>query len=100
MIGLQNALGGYGGDYFFAMATAGVVVNLALMLLNLLPIPPLDGGRIAISLLPGPLAWKFARLEPYGFMILIGLLYLRVLDYVLWPLIAPLKRLILTLTGS
>lgn len=100
MIGLQNALGGYGGDYFFAMATAGVVVNLALMLLNLLPIPPLDGGRIAISLLPGPLAWKFARLEPYGFMILIGLLYLRVLDYVLWPLIAPLKRLILVLTGS
>ncbi|WP_172204712.1 MULTISPECIES: site-2 protease family protein [unclassified Niveibacterium] len=100
MIGLQTALDGYGGDYFFAMATAGIVVNLALMLLNLLPIPPLDGGRIAISLLPGPLAWKFARLEPYGFMILIGLLYLRVLDYVLWPLIAPLKRLILLLTGS
>lgn len=100
MLGLQNALGGYGGELFFQMGQAGIVVNLALMLLNLLPIPPLDGGRIAISLLPGPLAWKFARIEPYGFMILIALLYLRVLDYVLWPLIPPLRQIITIVTGA
>jgi Zn-dependent protease len=100
MLGLQNALDGYGGQLFYQMGLAGIVVNLALMLLNLLPIPPLDGGRIAISLLPSPLAWRFAKLEPYGFMILIALLYLRVLDYILWPLIAPLKNLIMLLTGA
>lgn len=100
MLGLQNALDGYGGDLFYQMATAGIVANLALMLLNLLPIPPLDGGRIAISLLPSALAWRFAQLERYGFMILIALLYLRVLDIVLWPLIGPLKALIVALTGA
>ncbi|GAA5185451.1 site-2 protease family protein [Niveibacterium umoris] len=100
MLGLQNALDGYGGDLFYQMGVAGIMVNLALMLLNLLPIPPLDGGRIAISLLPAPLAYRFAQLERYGFMILIALLYLRVLDYLVWPLIAPLKAIIMALTGA
>ena len=40
-----------------------------LMVLNLLPLPPLDGGRILVSLLPGPLAWQVGRIEPYGFFI-------------------------------
>ena len=57
-----------------------------LMMLNLLPIPPLDGGRILVSLLPGPLAWQVSRIEPYGFFILVGLLYLGVISKVLWPL--------------
>ncbi|MCX9156946.1 site-2 protease family protein [Niveibacterium sp. 24ML] len=100
MLSLQSALDGYGGDRFFEMGQVGILVNLGLMLLNLLPIPPLDGGRIAISLLPGPLAWKFARIEPYGFIILIALLYLRVLDYVLWPLIPPLRQIIALVTGA
>lgn len=68
------------------MGAAGISINTSLMLLNLLPIPPLDGGRIAVSLLPHALAWKFARLEPYGFVILIALLYFRVLDQILGPL--------------
>ena len=54
------------------MARAGVQINLVLMVLNLLPIPPLDGGRIAVSLLPHRLAWKFARIERFGFPILLA----------------------------
>ena len=69
------------------MANAGVQVNLMLMALNLLPIPPLDGGRIALSLLPGPLSYRYSRLEPYGFMIVIVLLATRVLNYLMFPIL-------------
>jgi Zn-dependent protease len=69
------------------MANAGVQVNLMLMALNLLPIPPLDGGRIAASLLPGPIAYQYSRLEPYGFMIVIVLLATRVLNYLMLPIL-------------
>lgn len=100
LLTLQRALGGYGGELFSAMADAGIVVNLALMLLNLIPVPPLDGGRIAVGLLPYPLAWRYAKLERYGFLILIALLWLHVLDYLVWPLIPPLEAGILALTGN
>ncbi len=69
------------------MGYAGVQINAVLMVLNLLPILPLDGGRIAVSLLPDGLAYRFARLEPYGLMILILLLFTGVLDLILRPLI-------------
>ncbi len=68
------------------MARAGIEVNAVLMLLNLLPIPPLDGGRIAVSLLPPRAAWRFAKLERFGFVILLALLFLGGLDYILSPL--------------
>ena len=68
------------------MAQIGIVINVVLMLLNLFPLPPLDGGRIAISLLPGRLAWRFAMLEPYGFIILLFLLFTGILAQVLGPL--------------
>ncbi len=100
LAGFQNMLGGYGGDLFFAMTQAGMLANLALMLLNLIPSPPLDGGRIAVSLLPNQWAWRWARLEPYGFFILIGLLYFGVLDRILWPLIPVLKNLLGLLSGA
>src|SRR5487761_2449750 len=57
------------------MATLGIEVNLVLMVLNLLPILPLDGGRIAVSLLPHHQAYSFSRLEPYGFPILLLLVF-------------------------
>ena len=57
-----------------AMAIQGVTINVVLMVLNLMPIPPLDGGRIMVSLLPPGPALALARLEPYGMMILVGLL--------------------------
>jgi len=69
------------------MGAAGVLVNSILMVLNLLPIPPLDGGRIVVSLLPHRQAYLFSRIEPYGLFIIIGLMLLKVLDYVLWPLV-------------
>jgi Zn-dependent protease len=69
------------------MAKAGIVVNLVFMFLNLLPILPLDGGRIVASLLPGRLAWQYAKLEPWGLPLLLLLLVTNVLDGVLAPLV-------------
>ncbi|MFA7279302.1 MAG: site-2 protease family protein [Sterolibacterium sp.] len=81
------------------MGKAGITINAALMLLNLLPIPPLDGGRIAVSLLPHRLAWKFARIEPYGFVILLALLFTGVLGDILGPLIFGFIHIILLIFG-
>ena len=69
------------------MCAAGVLTNTVLMILNLLPIPPLDGGRIAVSLLPHKLAIKYAQVERYGFIILIILLVTHILDKILWPFV-------------
>jgi Zn-dependent protease len=78
----------------------------------MLPLPPLDGGRVLTGLLPSPIAWRFARLEPYGLLILLGLLFVvpimaeslfnvpfNPLAQLLWPPIQALYGLILTLTG-
>jgi Zn-dependent protease len=56
------------------MGVAGMSINLALMVLNLLPLPPLDGGRVLTGLLPKRMAQEFARIEPYGMFILLGLM--------------------------
>ncbi|MDR3300292.1 MAG: site-2 protease family protein [Candidatus Accumulibacter sp.] len=79
------------------MSVTGINVNLVLMVLNLLPLPPLDGGRIVVSLLPYRLAEPFSRLERWGFPILLLLLFTGILDAIMWPLIAVCKRLILIL---
>jgi len=76
------------------MAKAGVSINVVLMVLNLLPLPPLDGGRIAVSLLPMRLARPFAQIERYGFIILIVLLFSGVLSRILEPLINLVYALI------
>lgn len=69
-----------------AIARAGMAWNIGLMVLNLLPILPLDGGRIVAGLLPGPLSYKFSRLEPYGLFIVLGLAVAGVLSVILSPL--------------
>ena len=69
------------------MAIAGVFVNLVLMAINLLPVPPLDGGRILTGLLPLPVARVFARTEPFGLIILIVLLITGVVRWVLGPVV-------------
>jgi Zn-dependent protease len=74
------------GRFLMTMARAGVSVNCAMFVFNLIPIPPLDGGRILTGLLPLPLARKFARIElygPYVFLALIAATYLHLLDGIL-----------------
>jgi Zn-dependent protease len=81
------------------MGVAGISINAILMILNLLPLPPLDGGRVLTGLLPGPMAYKFSRIEPYGFFILIGLLVTGVLGAILWPLISVFISMMIPVTG-
>lgn len=78
------------------MGKAGIEVNIVLMLLNLLPILPLDGGRIVASLLPTRLAWQYAKLEPWGFPILLLLLFTSALGVILAPMMALSYRVIRT----
>ena len=81
------------------MGVAGIFINTVLMVLNLLPLPPLDGGRVMTSLLPGPLAYQFSRIEPFGFMILIALLLTGVLGKILLPVITVVMGGLAMLTG-
>ena len=74
------AFGGPSG-FVYEMASAGIKVNLLLFAFNLVPIPPLDGGRIVTSMLPPRLGYKFARIEPYGFFIVIALVLLQMLNF-------------------
>lgn len=76
------------------MAQAGIMINIVLMVLNLLPLPPLDGGRIAVSLLPNHLGNRFAKLEQYGFIILIVLLFTGILSKIMEPFIRASLSLI------
>jgi Zn-dependent protease len=90
---------GESGTALVFMGVAGIFINTILMVLNLLPLPPLDGGRVLTGLLPGRWAWYFSRIEPYGFFILIGLLVTGILGIVLWPLIELVWSLLLPLSG-
>lgn len=70
-------LTGVSEDFFFRVCQAGIIVNIGLMAFNLLPLPPLDGGRVLMGVLPHGPAMALARLEPYGMWIIIGLLVLQ-----------------------
>jgi Zn-dependent protease len=73
--------------FWHKMAYAGLITNLLFFAFNLIPIPPLDGGRVAVSLLPNRLAYKYARLEPYGFFIVLALIFLKVLNFWVVPVV-------------
>jgi len=75
-------------SFLVYMAQAGVMMNALLMVVNLIPIPPLDGSRVLASFLPPPLALVLDRIEPYGFIILIVLMMSKTLSVILNPLIS------------
>lgn len=74
------------------MGVAGIFVNTLLLLVNLVPVPPLDGGRLLTGMLPSHLAARFSRIEPYGIFIVLGLLF----TGVLWTVINPFLAISLT----
>ncbi len=77
-----------GEEFPTRVAQAGIVTNLLIMAFNLLPIPPLDGGRVVTSMLPHSLAYKFARIEPYGFFIVLALVFLKVVGFWVIPVMS------------
>ena len=91
-------------DNYFAepllgMAGIGIKINIVLMVLNLLPLPPLDGGRVAVSMLPHRQAYQLSRIEPYGIFILIFLAITPVLGWILMPLVSLMYQLLSLLFG-
>ena len=72
------------------MSKGGILINLVLMVLNLIPVPPLDGGRIAISALPNAMAYNLAKLEPYGLLIIMLLMASGVLSSFMYPILGSI----------
>lgn len=85
--------------FILLTARAGILINLILGFLNLIPIPPLDGGRVVSSLLPPRFADAYSRVELYGFFILLLLLFTGVLGLILGPLIQSSFNLVVRLFG-
>lgn len=81
------------------MGQAGILINLILMVLNLIPLPPLDGSRVVTAFLSGPAAYAYNRIEPYGFFILLALLVFGLLHYILVPPVMLLTQSIFALFG-
>mgnify|MGYP002040309269 CR=1 FL=1 len=102
LLGISLQIFGANEEFLMRMAQAGVLTNLVIFAFNLFPIPPLDGGRIMTSILPHKYAYKFAQLEPYGFFIVLALVFLKVLHFWMVPVMSAaatfLKLLVSPLT--
>jgi len=79
-----------------AMCQASILINMVLCIFNLIPLPPLDGGRVAVGLLPGAASYRLSRLEPYGFMIIVLLLLTNVLQNIIGPPVMGSARMLIT----
>ncbi|HXH02524.1 MAG TPA: site-2 protease family protein [Candidatus Competibacteraceae bacterium] len=91
---------GWAGLPLYYMGVAGISINVVLAALNLLPIPPLDGSKVLMGILPPRLAWRMARLEPYGMLIVLLLLALGWLPLLLGPIIHFLHLILSLLLGN
>ena len=76
------------------MGKAGMIINIILMVLNMLPIPPLDGGRVLAGVLPTNVALSYMRIEPYGMWIILALLMTGYLGKILWPIVVRFEAII------
>ena len=81
------------------MSKIGIQINMVLMVLNLIPLPPLDGGRVAVSLLPHRQAYQLSKIVPYGMFILIAMAMTPVLGAVLYPLVKLAESLLFIMVG-
>jgi Zn-dependent protease len=81
------------------MGLAGITINVLLMILNLIPVPPLDGSRVVAGFLPDPLAWKYGRLEQYGLLILLALMATGLLGRIMGPPMSAVQDAIYRLFG-
>jgi len=100
-VGVISALMGNNwlGEPLLYMGGAGVMINVVLAILNFIPLPPLDGGKILAGLLPKRLAYYYSLIEPYGFFILILLMFSNILSTVMGPIVYFFISLIGSLFG-
>ncbi|WP_029407564.1 site-2 protease family protein [Thiomicrorhabdus sp. Milos-T2] len=87
------------GLFLIYSGLAGISINLILLVLNLIPIPPLDGSRVLSAFLPKKLSWQYNQLAPYGFFIILGLMFLGLLTPLLMGPYSMFKDMIFTIVG-
>ncbi len=85
--------------FFLLMPIAGISINVILGVLNLLPIPALDGGRIMSGLLSPRASMQYSKIEPYGFFIIIALMLTGILSYIIFPVIAVFLMVLSSISG-
>lgn len=85
--------------FFYNAGIFGILINVVLMILNLIPIPPLDGSRVISAILPRKAAYNYSKIEPYGIWILLGLFMFGLLGRILLPLVLHLSQFIYSIFG-